>query len=109
MRDDAQEQLPSPWDSDHAGDLVGRSIGILLPPREDPGDLTTYPGGWWSGRISGWSYGDADSEAGMFDFHFADDEGDEWTVQLELRAESYDPYIDPMSESAVYAWYLFEE
>ena len=96
--------------------MEGREIWVLLPPRDDEGDLTTYPGGWWQGQVFRY-FGPDDPRAvpeqegigpNNVVFYFEDDDGDGWEVNLPLYYETYDPYIDPLSDSVHYAWYLVE-
>ena len=101
--------LPGPLEGDDtcALDLLQRRIWVKLAAREDAMDLTAYPGGWWEGVIVGVQ--PFVGHGPLFEFHFVDDDGDEWLVEVALRAEDYDPYLDPMSEPADYAWYLLED
>ena len=100
VRDDAQEVL----DTALGNELVGRDAFILLAEREDPLDLTSYPGGWWCGTLASFDEGTQ-----LFTFYFEVDEEDAWEIQLELYEADYDPYFDPMSEPAVGSWYLVEQ
>ena len=44
----------------------------------------------------------------LFEF-YEDDNDTTWEVYLPVELDDYDPYEDPLSEPAIYAWYLVEE
>ena len=112
LRDDAQAHF-----EEASPALVGRVIWVNLPPRDDETDLTTFPGGWWEGEIA--EYLDDDDPRALNEleqfgrynvvFYFQDDEGEEWSLNLPLYRETYDPFFDALSEPVDYSWYLVEE
>ena len=48
LAEDDQEPPPPAIDAQ----LVGRTMWVFCPEPEDATDLTTYPGGWWDGKIT---------------------------------------------------------
>ena len=99
------EWLPTGWPPSQT------SIVSLTPPKRretvaavpvpSPPLHTQVVGGREGGIIS---YTHATGTG--YEFHFRDDDGDEWIVNLPLHELPYDPYFDPMSEPAVHSWYL---
>ena len=114
LAEDAQEAPPPAIDAQ----LVGRTMWVFCPEPEDATDLTTYPGGWWDGKITEYYTPEeapqTATDLGLQDpdfnvqFHFYDGV-DEWQLYLRLDLDKYDPWVDEPSEPAEWAWSLEEE
>ena len=89
---------------------------VFCPEPEDATDLTTYPGGWWDGKITEYYTPEeaqqTATDLGLQDpdfnvqFHFYDG-ADEWQLYLRLDLDKYDPHV--VIEPADWAWSLEEE